>query len=88
MNTSTDNNNHNSRIAIKLIKKKDFAISVSKLEERPCTLLREIVLLWRANYKAVYENDDQKIETGSNDRPLMKIYGILETRYLIYLLIY
>lgn len=62
--------------AIKLVRKQDYASSVENHEERPCTLLREIVLLWRANYKGIESQEDSKFE-----KPFMKIFGVLETRY-------
>ena len=77
---SDTNHPTSSRIAIKLIKKKEYVISVNNHEERPCTILREIVLLWRANYKVYYNNEEQRIESNLQDRPFMKIYGIMETR--------
>jgi hypothetical protein len=64
--------------AIKLVRKKDYAISVANHEERSCTLLREIVLLWRGNYKGF--SDDEEKEEPTFDKPFCKIYGILETR--------
>lgn len=63
-----------------MIKKKDFALSVNSHEERPCTVLREIVLLWRANYKSIYDDEEQRVDVNLQERPFMKIYGIMETR--------
>lgn len=49
-------------------------------EERPCTVLREIILLWRANYKSIYDDEEQRVDVNLQERPFMKIYGIMETR--------
>jgi hypothetical protein len=69
--------------AIKLVRKRDYAMSVVNREERSCTLLREIVLLWRGNYKEMSENEEENEENEESttfDKPFLKIYGLLETR--------
>ncbi len=66
------------KFALKLISKENFLRSVRVHEERPCTLLREIVLLWRANQIHSVEAASKEI---SREKPFMKLYGMMETRY-------
>jgi hypothetical protein len=66
--------------AIKLVRKADYVSSVNSHEERACTLLREIVLLWRGHYKAVFGDEEQQEEALVFEKPFMKIYGLMETR--------
>lgn len=73
---SSEQNDYPDR-AIKLVQKKEYAASVANHEERPCTLLREIVLLWRGNYKGI-SGDEEEV-----DKPFCKIYGVLETRSVL-----
>jgi hypothetical protein len=76
--TQEDRSGPQEQRAIKLVRKADYVASVMSHEERACTLLREIVLLWRGHYKAVFDDEDG--EGALSERPFMKIYGLMETR--------